>query len=159
MTSGSIVFLPLTSSSRIHLQRRHTSCRCARPLPTKVGTIPSPQFCHQSRNSRKLMGSFTCRKAGTWDIFYFRRKAYWGFFGCPGLNPRTRVPVDSMLTTRPPKPSNESVSLMECGRAHSAATLKCFLHNCGAVQIGHPPHSLDLISAPVCYSLNCNTPS
>jgi hypothetical protein len=53
MTSGSIVFLPLTSSSRIHLQRRHASCRCARSLPAKVGTIPSPQFCHQSRNFRK----------------------------------------------------------------------------------------------------------
>jgi hypothetical protein len=53
MTSGSIVFLPLTSSSRIHLQRHHASYRCARPLPAKAGTIPSHQFCHQSRNFRK----------------------------------------------------------------------------------------------------------
>jgi hypothetical protein len=53
MTSGSIVFLPLTSSSRIHLQRRHALCRCARPLLAKAGTIPSHQFCHQSRNFRK----------------------------------------------------------------------------------------------------------
>ena len=33
-----IVFLPQTSS-RIHLQRRHASHRCARPLPAKAGTI------------------------------------------------------------------------------------------------------------------------
>jgi len=32
-----IVFLP--PSSRIHLQRRHSSYRCARPLPAKAGTI------------------------------------------------------------------------------------------------------------------------
>ena len=51
-----------------------------------------------------LLGSFTCRKAGTWDGFFY--------FPSPqrlrlGLNPRTRVPVASMLTTRPPKPSTE----------------------------------------------------
>ena len=31
-----------------------------------------------------LLGSFTCRKAGTWDRFFYftlRRKAYWGFSG------------------------------------------------------------------------------
>jgi len=33
-----IVFLPPTSS-RIHLQSRHASYRCARPLPAKAGTI------------------------------------------------------------------------------------------------------------------------
>ena len=33
-----IVFLPPTSS-RIHLQRRHASYRCARPLPAKAGII------------------------------------------------------------------------------------------------------------------------
>jgi hypothetical protein len=27
----------------------------------------------------------------------------------PGLNPRTRVPVVSMLTTRPPKPSRRAL--------------------------------------------------
>ena len=37
-----IVFL-LPASSRIHLQRRHASYRCARPLPAKVGTIT--KFC------------------------------------------------------------------------------------------------------------------
>ena len=38
-----IVFLPPTSS-RIHLQRRHASHRCARPLPAKAGTIIN-EFC------------------------------------------------------------------------------------------------------------------
>ena len=86
-----IVFLPPTSS-RIHLQRRHASYRYARPLPAKAGTIT---------------------KAGTWEIlFYFpsegrhtedfpdTRKIQRLLLG---LNPRTRVPVASMLTTRPPK--------------------------------------------------------
>ena len=61
------------------------------------------------------LGSFTCRKAGTWDIlFYFPSEGRHteDFPDAqkiqrlrPGLNPRTRVPVASMLTTRPPKPS------------------------------------------------------
>ena len=61
------------------------------------------------------LGSFTCRKAGTWDIlFYFPSEGRHteNFPDArkiqrlrPGLNPRTRVPVASMLTTRPPKPS------------------------------------------------------
>ena len=60
------------------------------------------------------LGSFTCRKAGTWDIlFYFpsERRHTEDFPDArkiqrlrPGMNPRTRVPVASMLTTRPPKP-------------------------------------------------------
>jgi hypothetical protein len=85
MTSGSSLFLPLTSSSCIHLQRRHASCRYARPLPVKVGTVPSPQFCHQSRNSWKTDGFFNIPQS--WDIGHillpFRRKAYWGFFWMP----------------------------------------------------------------------------
>ena len=61
------------------------------------------------------LGSFTCRKAGTWDIsFYFPSEGRHteDFLDPrkiqrlrPGLNPRTRAPVASMLTTRPPKPS------------------------------------------------------
>ena len=38
-----IVFLPQTSS-RIHIQRRHASYRCARPLLAKAGTITN-EFC------------------------------------------------------------------------------------------------------------------
>jgi hypothetical protein len=71
-----------------------------------------PNFAIKAAIPEKLMGSLTCRKAGTWDIFYFpsegrhtedfldarkiqRRRLR------PGLNPRTQVPVASMLTTRP----------------------------------------------------------
>jgi hypothetical protein len=65
--------------------------------------------------ARIPLGFFTCRKAGTWDIlFYFPSEGRHteDFLYLlkiqqlqPGLNPRTRVPVASMLTTRPPKPS------------------------------------------------------
>jgi hypothetical protein len=34
------------TSSRIHLQRRHASYRCERPLPAKAGT--TPQFCQRT---------------------------------------------------------------------------------------------------------------
>ena len=63
-----------------------------------------------------LLGSSTCRKAGTWDrFFYFPSEGrHTEDFPDsrkiqrlrPGLNPRTRVPVTSMLTIRPPKPSS-----------------------------------------------------
>jgi hypothetical protein len=59
------------------------------------------------------LGFFTCRKAGTWDIlFYFPSEGRhtedfsdaWKIQRLrPSLNPRIRVPVASMLTTRPPK--------------------------------------------------------
>ena len=58
-----------------------------------------------------LLVFFTCRKAGTWDrFFYFPSEGRHteDFSDArkiqrlrPGLNPRTRVPVASMLTTRP----------------------------------------------------------
>jgi hypothetical protein len=115
MTSGPIVFLPLTSS-RIHLQRHHASCRCVRPLPAEAGTIP-PDFASKSVIYKNPLGSFTCRKAGTWDIlFYFLSKGrhtedFWDAQKIqrlwPGLNPQTRVPVASMLTTRPLRPSSD----------------------------------------------------
>jgi hypothetical protein len=101
-------------SSRIHLQRRHTSYICARPLPAKAGTIP-PNFASRFVIYKNPLESFTCRKAVTWDIlFYFlsegrhtedfpdtrKIQRLW-----PGLKSRTRVPVASMLTTMPPKSS------------------------------------------------------
>jgi hypothetical protein len=52
------------TSSRIHLQRRHASYRCARPLPAKAGTIP-PNFASRSVIYKNPLGSFTCSKAGT----------------------------------------------------------------------------------------------
>jgi hypothetical protein len=117
-TSTSRVYCILTpTSSRIHLQRCHAWYRCTRPLPAKAGTIP-PDFASRSVIYKNPLGSFTCHKAGTWDIlFYFlsegrhnedfpaARKIQWLR---PGLNPRTRVPVVSMLTIRPPKPSKKT---------------------------------------------------
>ena len=73
-------------------------------------------FASKSVIHENSLGFFTCRKAGTWDIlFYFPSEGRHteDFPDArkiqrlrPGLNPRTRVPVASMLTTRPPKPSN-----------------------------------------------------
>ena len=69
-------------------------------------------FASRSVIYENPLGSFTYRKAGTWGIlFYFpsegrhtedTRKIQ---RFRPGLNLRTRVPVASMLNTRPPKPS------------------------------------------------------
>ena len=62
----------------------------------------------------KVLGSFTCRKAGTWDRFFHfpsegrHAEDYSDTRKIqrlrPGSSPWTRVPEDSMLTTRPPKP-------------------------------------------------------
>jgi hypothetical protein len=57
--------------------------------------------------TRIPLGFFTCRKAGTWEIlFYFSSEGDARKIKRlrPGLNLRTRVPVASMLITRPPKP-------------------------------------------------------
>jgi len=64
-------------------------------------------FASESVIYENPLGSFTCLKAGTWDIlFYFpsegrrtedfpdARKIQWLR---PGLNPRTRLPVDSVV--------------------------------------------------------------
>jgi hypothetical protein len=110
-TSTAWVYCILTPTSpRIHLQRRQASYRCERPLPAKAGTIP-PDFAGRSVIYKNSLGSFTCRKARTWDkLFYFLSEGrYTEDFPDarkiqrlrPGLNPRTRVPVVSMLTTRP----------------------------------------------------------
>ena len=66
------------------------------------------------------LGSFTCLKAGTWDIFFYfpsEGRHTEDFPDArqiqrlrPGLNSRTRVPVASMLTTRPPKPSHDTLT-------------------------------------------------
>ena len=102
-----IVFLPPTSS-RIHLQRGHASYRCPRPLPAKAGTITN-EFCQQIRNSRKFTRFFYMPQS--WDMGHIlllplrRSDARKIQRLRPGLNPRTRVPVAIMLTTRPPKPS------------------------------------------------------
>jgi hypothetical protein len=70
-TTTSRVYCILTpTSSRIHLQRCHASYRCARPLPAKAGTLP-PNFASRSVIYKNPLGSFTCRKAGTWDILFY----------------------------------------------------------------------------------------
>ena len=117
-----IVFLPPTSS-RIHIQRRHTSYRCARPYQRRRELLPM-NFASKSVFHENSLGSFTCRKAGTWAIFFYfpsegrhtedfpdtrKIQRLW-----PGLKPRTRVPVASMLTTRPPKPSTGQSNLFLC---------------------------------------------
>ena len=73
------------------------------------------KFASKSVIHENPLGSLTCPKAGTWDIlFYFPSEGRHieDFPDArkiqrlqPGLNPRTWVPVASMLTTRPPKPS------------------------------------------------------
>jgi hypothetical protein len=69
-----------------------------------------------SSNLHELLGSFSCRKAGTWDRFFYFPSAgrhaedFFTFVKIqrlrPGLNPRPWVPEASMLSTRPPKPSS-----------------------------------------------------
>ena len=73
-------------------------------------------FASKSVIHENPLGSFTCCKAETWDVlFYFPSEGrHTEDFPDvrkiqrlrPGLNPRTRVPVASMLTTRPPKQSS-----------------------------------------------------
>jgi len=69
-----------------------------------------PLILPKVATSTSILSSFTCRKFTTWD----RRLPSKGrraedFFARkirrlrPGLNPRTRVPVASTLTSRPPK--------------------------------------------------------
>ena len=80
-------------------------------------------FASKSVIHENPLGSFTCPKAGTWDIL-----SYYPSEGRhtedipdarkiqrlrPSLNPLTRVPVASMLTTRPPKPSTSAEGTVE----------------------------------------------
>ena len=72
-------------------------------------------FASKSVIHKNSVGSFTCRKAGTWEIFFYfpsEGRHTEDFPDArkiqrlrPGLKPGTRVPVASMLTTRPSKPS------------------------------------------------------
>ena len=71
-------------------------------------------FASKSVIHENPLGSFTCRKAGIWDILFYFPSEERHTEDFPearkiqrlrlGLNPRTRVPVASMLTTKPPKP-------------------------------------------------------
>jgi hypothetical protein len=82
----------------------------ARDLYQRRRELP-PSFASGSEFTRIPPGFFTCRKAGTWDIlFYFPSEGRHteNFSDArkiqrprPGLKPLTRVPVASMLTSRP----------------------------------------------------------
>ena len=87
----------------------------ARDLYQRRRELLPMSFACKSVIHENPLGSFTCSKAGTWDrFFYFPSEGRHteDFLDARkiqrlrlGLNPRTRVPVASMLTTRPPKPS------------------------------------------------------
>ena len=78
-------------------------------------------FASKSVIYENSLGSFTCRKAGIWDIlFYFPSEGSHieDFPDArkiqrlqPGLNPQTRVPVANMLTTGQRKPSSAGVRM------------------------------------------------
>ena len=63
-----IVFFLERVPSFISRGAAHTKRR-ERPLLAKEGTIPGIYLA--IRNSRKLLGSLTFRKAGTWDRFFY----------------------------------------------------------------------------------------
>ena len=94
------------------ISRGATHHTYARDLYQRRRELLPMNFASTSIIYENPLGSFTCRKAGTWDmLFYFPSKGrHTDDFPDarkirPGLNPRTLVPVASMLTTRPPKPS------------------------------------------------------
>ena len=108
-----IVFLPQQVPSFI--SRGATHHRDARDLYQRRRELLPMNFASKSLIHENSLGSFTCRKAGTWDIFFYflsEGRHTEDFPDArkiqrlrPGLNPRIRVPV-AMLTTRPPKPSS-----------------------------------------------------
>ena len=57
----------------------------ARELYQRRRELLPMNFASESVIHENPPGSFTCHKAGTWDIILLplRRKVYWGFSGCP----------------------------------------------------------------------------
>ena len=106
----------------------------ARDLYQRRRELLPMNFASRSVIYENSLGFFTCRKAATWDIFFYfssEGRHTEDFPDArkiqrlrPGLNPRTRVPVASMLTTRPPKPSCARHAMCE-----SAFKRLCFLGN------------------------------
>ena len=113
-----IVFLPQQVPAFI--SRGATHHTDARDLYQRRRGLLPMNFASKSVIHENSLGSFTCRKTGTWDrFFYFPSEGRHteDFPDArkiqrfrPGLNTRTRVPVASMLTTRPPKPSRPRVN-------------------------------------------------
>ena len=104
-----------TQQAPAFISRGATHHKDARDLYERRRELLPINFASKSVIHDNSVGSFTYRKAGTWDIFF-----YFPSEGRPtedfpdarkiqrlgsGLNPRTRIPLASMLTTRPPKPS------------------------------------------------------
>ena len=83
-------------------------------------------FAIKSVIHENSLGSFTCRKAGTWDIFFYFPFEVRHTEDFPdtrkiqrlrlGLNLPTRVQVASMLTTRPP--SLAKVTIIKIVKTH-----------------------------------------
>jgi len=83
-----------------------------------------PRILPKVATPTSLLGSFTCRKFTTWDRrlnfpsegrraedFFFRRIRRLR----PGLNPPTRIPDASTLTSRPRKPPSHSAVCSKSG--------------------------------------------
>ena len=97
------------------ISRGATHHRDGRNLYQRSRELLPMNFASKSVIHENSLGSFTYRKAGTWDIlFYFPSEGkHTEDFPYarkiqrlrPGLNPRTRIPVASMLTNRTPTPS------------------------------------------------------
>ena len=104
-----IVFLPPTIPAFI--SRGATHHTDARDLYQRRRELVPMNFARKSVIHENPLGSFTCCKAGTWDIlcsFPSEGRHTEDFPDArkiqrpqPGLKPRTRVPLASMLTTRP----------------------------------------------------------
>ena len=97
--------------------------------------VKLPRILPKVATSTSLSGSFTCRKFTTWNrrlYFPFEGRRAEDFFARkirrlrPGLNPRTRVPEASTLTSRPPKPLTRYLKLMTCSR--SSFDVKASVH-------------------------------
>ena len=92
----------------------------ARDLYQRRRELVPRNFASRSVIYKNPLSSFTCRKTGTWDILFYSPSEGRNTEDFPearkiqrlrqGLNPRTGVPVASMLTTRLPKPSNFSLT-------------------------------------------------
>ena len=84
----------------------------ARDLYQRRRELLLMNFARRSVIYENPLGSFTCRKAGTWDIlFYFPSEGrhtedFPDARKIQRLRPGFKWPVASMLTTRPPKPSH-----------------------------------------------------
>ena len=120
-----IVLLP--PNEFIHSSPEAPGTIQARETSASEGRNYYQGICLENPEFTKVLGYFTCRKAGTWDRFFQfpsegrhaedysnTRKIQWLR---PGSNPRTRVPEASMLTTRQPKPLTTGLHIKDVQRS------------------------------------------